>query len=266
MQPKSISDSIQFLSGVGPKRAESFRTIGINNIENLLFYFPSKYLDRRKILNAAKVLQHVIGGYDGEITIVATVSSTESINYRHKQIFKVRFEDKSGSFECVWFKGIKYFKTYFKENEYFAISGKPVLTKYGNLQFTHPDFDKFTEDESNDFVSTGKIIPFYSIPKELKSNNLGDIGLRKIIKRAIDEYSEYLNETLPNHIVESNNLLSLITAVRNIHFPENEIFLEDAKVRFKYEELFYIESLVALRKYNFLDRTTGIAFKLRSGR
>ena len=88
MQPKSLSDSIQYLSGVGPKRAESFKSLGINTVENLLYYFPSKYLDRSKILTSVKVLQHVINGYEGEITIVGKVTDSELINYRRKQIFK----------------------------------------------------------------------------------------------------------------------------------------------------------------------------------
>jgi len=264
MHTKSITDSIQFLSGVGPKRAESFSLLGIDSIEKLLFYFPSKYLDRSNILNAAKVLQYVINGYDGEITIVAEVIDTEFIQYRRKQILKVKFQDVAGAFECVWFKGIKYFKTLFKKNDYYAISGKPVLTKFGHLQFTHPDFDKFAEDESSEFISTGKIIPFYSIPQELKAKNLGDIGLRKIIKKAIDEYSDLLKETLPAHVINEAKLVHIIDAIRNIHFPNSEEHLEEAKRRFKYEELFYIEILVALRKYNFLERSKGVKFSIKN--
>ncbi|MCB0753385.1 MAG: DEAD/DEAH box helicase, partial [Ignavibacteriae bacterium] len=265
MQSKSITDSIQFLSGVGPKRAESFNQLGIKTIENLLFYFPSKYLDRSKILSTVKVIQHVVNGYEGEVTIVGKVVDSESINYGKKQIFKVIFKDDSnGIFECVWFKGIKYFKTYFKVDEYYAISAKPVLTKFGNLQFTHPDFDKFSIDETNDFINTGKVIPFYSIPKELKSKNIGDIGLRKMIKHALEDYSDLIVETLPQNIVTSNNLLEIKSAVRNIHFPENMETLELAKNRFKYEELFFIETLVALRKYKYLSVSKGIKFSIHA--
>ena len=262
MHNKSLSDSIQFLNGVGPKRAESFSSIGINTIENLLFYFPSKYLDRTNIVTTAKILQYLMNGYEGEVTIVAKVQDTDFINYGKRQIFKVQFSDSTGNFECVWFKGIKYFKSLFQENDYYAISGKPVLSKYGNLQFTHPDFDKFTQDESNDFTNTGKIIPFYSIPQELKSKNIGDIGLRKIIKHAVDEYADLCLETLPTEIIGENDFLNIVTAINNIHFPKDEQLLNKARERFKYEELFYIETLVALRKYNFLAKAKGIKFCL----
>ncbi|MFZ1291941.1 MAG: ATP-dependent DNA helicase RecG [Melioribacteraceae bacterium] len=264
MHTKLITDSIQYLSGVGPKRTDSFNQLGIKTIENLLFYFPTKYLDRTKILSAIKVSQLLINGYEGEVTIVGKVIDSEFINYGKKQIFKVIFQDNSGLFECVWFKGIKYFKTYFKVDEYYAISSKPVITKYGNLQFTHPDFDKFSIDETNDFINTGKVIPFYSIPKELKEKNIGDIGLRKIIKQAIDDYADFVSETLPENIISNNNLMQLKDAVKNIHFPENMTKLDLAKNRFKYEELFYIETLVALRKYKFLNSTKGISFSIHA--
>ncbi len=259
---QSIFDPIQYLSGIGPKRAESFKSIGIFTIENILFYFPTKYLDRSQILTTSELLKYVINGYDGEITIVAKVTNVEAINYRRKQILKVHFKDESGHFECVWFKGIKYFKTVFKENDLFAISGKPTLTRYGNLQFAHPDFDKFSEDETNDYLSTGKIIPFYTIPKKLKDKNIGDIGLRKIIKKAVDGYADKLVETLPSSIIKKNNLQSLIDAIKNIHFPESFELLENARARFKYEELFYIETLVAFRKHKLLYKSNGIKFNL----
>ena len=264
MHIKSIYDPIQFLSGVGPKRSESFTEMGINNIENLLFFFPTKYLDRSNIITTEQLLEHVISGYEGEVTVVAQITKTELIRYRNKQIFKIQLKDDTGYFECVWFKGIKFIKTLFKENEYYAISGKPTLTRYGNLQFAHPDFDKFSDDESNDFVNTGKIIPFYSIPQNLKSKNLGDIGLRKIVKKAVDEYADLLKETLPLEVVKKNGLQDIVTAIKNIHFPNRQENLSLAKERFKYEELFYIEILVALRKYQFLEKTTGIKFSLNS--
>lgn len=264
MHNKSISDSIQFLSGVGPRRAESFSEMGINNIENLLFFFPTKYLDRSNIITTEQLLQHVIRGYEGEVTVVAKITETELIRYRSKQIFKIKLKDDSGSFECVWFKGIKYIKTLFNEGEYYAISGKPSLTRYGHLQFAHPDFDKFSDDESNDFVSTGKIIPFYSIPQNLKTKNLGDIGLRKIVKKAVEEYADLLKETLPAEVIERNGLQNIVSAIKNIHFPSSELDLHLAKERFKYEELFYIETLVALKKYHFLEKTAGIKFSLNS--
>lgn len=256
----SINDSVQFLKSIGPKKAESFNAIGIYSIRDLIYYFPSRYLDRTTILNSSQVVQYVSNGYEGEVTITGRVIDTEMINYGKKRLFKVSFQDESGFFDCVWFQGIKYFQKYFVEDQYYAVSAKPVISRYGNLQFTHPDFDRLSTEESEDFLNTGKIIPFYRIPAELKSKNLGDLGLRKVIKYALENYITQIKETLPKNIISQNKLIDLGKAIINLHFPTDSKLLDQAQKRFKYEELFYTECLVALRKEHYKTVHQGISF------
>ncbi len=262
--PDKLSTSIQYLKSVGPKRAESFAKIGLGTIRDLLFYFPSRYLDRSTILNSAKVVQHVVNGFTGEVTIIGKVIDSEVHYYNRRQIFKVRMKDTAGYFECVWFHGAKYFKNVFKNGDHFAISSKPVLTKYGNLQFVHPDFDRFAENESTEFLHTGKIIPFYRVPKELRETNLGDLSLRRIIHNVVESFSDDLNETLPDHIITENNLLDIRRSVQNLHFPNDFDSLKSAMYRMKYEELFYFEILVALRKNLFKNKKKEFSFKAKA--
>ena len=261
---KILLQSVQYLKSVGPKRAESFKQIGIKTIRDLLFYFPSRHLDRSTVLTAAKAYGYVKGGYDGEVTIIAKVVDREKIHFRKKELLKIHFRDSSGFFECVWFHGTKYFYSAFKEDEIIAISSKPEINKYGNLQFVHPDFDRITEEESNNFLHTGKIIPFYRIPKELKKGFIGDLSLRRIISFAVENYADHLEETLPSEIVKQNNLIVLSDAVKNYHFPESKEKFEEAKQRFKFEELFYLEILVALRKYNYQTKLIGNEMKIKT--
>ena len=238
--------------------------MGIVTVRDLLFYFPSKHLDRTTILTAIKAYGHLINGYEGELTIIGKVYEVEKIRFRQKQILKVQFRDNSGFFECVWFQGINYFADLFHEGEIFALSGKPVLSKYGNLQYTHPDFDRITEEESNNLLNTGKIIPFYRIPKELRQKNIGDFSLRKIVSSAVENYSAYLEETLPSEIIQDQKLISLSDAVRNYHFPASPDMLNAAVQRLKFEEIFYLEILVALRKHNYKTSQPGNSMKIRS--
>lgn len=259
-----ISESVRFLKSVGPKRAELFEKIGINSIKDMLFFLPSRHLDRSTTLTSDKVIEYLINGYEGEVTIIGRVIDSEVIRYGKKQIFKVQLRDSTGFFECVWFQGIKYFKNRFKENEEYAIAAKPVLTKYGNLQFSHPDFDRITTDEYRDFNSTGRIIPFYKLPKEIRGKNLGDYSLRRIIGNAVEDYSEQLEETLPDGIIENYKLPSIKETISSIHFPKSIEQLSTAKKRFKFEELFYLEALLALRKYNIKGYVEGNSFKVKS--
>jgi len=261
---KILSQSVQYIKSVGPKRAEAFKKIGIKTVKDLLYYFPSRHLDRTTVLSAAKAYGYVIKGYDGEVTVIAKVVDKEKRRYGKKELFKVQFRDSTGFFECVWFQGAKYFFSVFNENDIFAISSKPEISKHGNLQFIHPDFDKITEEESNNFLHTGKIIPFYRIPKELKKGYIGDLSLRRIINHTVENYVAYLDETLPVDIIKKNDLLSINNAVRFYHFPEDKNLFEAARQRFKFEELFYLEILVALRKHNYQTGHTGNKMSIKT--
>ncbi len=134
------------------------------------------------------------------LTVIGKVFEKEKKRFGKREILKVQFRDETGFFECVWFQGTKYFYSVFNEGDTFAISSKPDKSKYGALQFIHPDFDRISEEEKS-FLHTGKIIPFYRIPKELKSGNIGDLSLRRIISLAVENYVEQIEETLPDHII-----------------------------------------------------------------
>ena len=261
---KILNESIQYLKSVGPKRAEAFRKVGITTIKDLLFYFPTRHLDRTTTLNAAKAYGYLMNGFAGELTIIGKVVDKEKLNFHKKGLLKVQFRDATGFFECVWFQGIKYFESVFEAGNIFAVSGKPSLSKYGNLQFTHPDFDRISEEESNSFINTGKIIPFYRIPKELKTTNIGDLSLRRIINHAVESYADSIEETLPEEILRENNFLDLVDAVKNFHFPESREKLNSAIARFKFEELFYLELLVALRKHNYKNKLSGHSLQVKT--
>ena len=259
-----LSESLQYLKSIGPKRAESFSSIGINSIRDLLFYFPSRYLDRSTILDSIKVVQYAIQGFEGEVTIIGKVVDSETHYYNKKQVFKVRFKDNTGFFECVWFNGAKYFKSVFNPGNYFAVSAKPVITRYGHLQFAHPDFDRLADEESSNFLNTGKIIPFYRVPKQLREANIGDFSIRRIVQAAVKDYSNFIEETLPVSIIEDKVLMKLPETINTMHSPLNYDLLNKAKTRLKFEEIFYFECMIAMRKHSISKSTKGTSFKVKS--
>lgn len=264
MSENPLNSSLQFIPKVGPKRAEAFARVGLRTIRDLLFYFPFKHLDRTKILSSTQAFQYVLNGYDGEITVIGKVYDTSVKNFKQRAVLTVTFSDQSGFFECVWFQGIKYFQDRFRSGQTYAISAKPAISRYGQLQFIHPDFDYLTNEESTGFYSTGKIIPFYKIPGELKLKNIGDLSLRKMIDFALGKYLNYIEETVPDYILAKHNLPPLKEAIRSLHFPSSQEELNHSWKRLKYEELLYLEILVALRKEknNSLIKTRSL--KVRS--
>ncbi len=245
---KGVETPIQYLKGVGPKRAELLRKIGIETVRDILYYFPVQYLDRSTILTSSQVFAYVSNGYDKEITVVGEVVASEIIKSYKKNFLKITFRDSKGFFDAIWFNGIKYFAEYFKQGNYYAISAKPAITRYGHLQFVHPDFDRLETSESDDFLHTGKIIPFYRIPKKLKEKNLGELGFRRLLKSAAETFAKFIPETLPGDVIEKNNLMPLAQAIENIHLPQSREELDKAWRRIKFEEFFFFELLVALKK------------------
>jgi ATP-dependent DNA helicase RecG len=261
---ESLNQSVQYIKSVGPKRAESFAKIGIRTIRDLLYYFPARHLDRTTVLTAAKAFGYLMNGYDDELTVIGKVVDKESKRFGKREILKVQFRDSTGFFECVWFQGTKYFQSVFDEDQVFAVSSKPEKSKFGALQFVHPDFDRVSEEEEKSFLHTGKIIPFYRIPKQLRTKNIGDFSLRKIIRYAVENYADELEETLPEKIKTENKLASLNEAVKNFHFPSTAAKLAEAKNRFKFEELFYLEIIVALRKQNYRTKLSGNSMSIKT--
>ena len=259
-----LNESVQFVKGVGPKRAKSFEVIGIKTIRDLLFYFPSKYLDRSTTLSIGKAYQYLIEGYEGEITIIAEVVNKEKRRFGKKELMKITLKDSTGMFDCVWFQGVKYMYDIFQEGKTYAVSGKPTKSKYGDMQLIHPDYDRISLNEAHEYLNTGKIIPFYKIPKTLKNNNLGDLSLRRILNNAVEKYADLLPESLPENIVQENNLLKINEAVKNIHFPSGKGSYNKALKRFKFEEIFYLEILIALRKYQYKSSVPGIAMEINN--
>lgn len=260
MQNDPLKNPVQYLKFVGPKRAEAFAKAGINTVRDLLYYFPSRYLDRSTIISINRALKLTRDGYEGELTIIAKVTQTNHFGYGKKRIFKVTFEDDSGSIECIWFQGIKYVKDIFKEDKYFAISGKPVISKYGHLQIAHPDFDRIEDSESKEFINTGKIIPFYKKTKELREGKIGDLSLRKIINMAVEKYCNHVDETLPEYILKKEGLLNINDTIKNIHFPADQTKLDSAKQRMKFEESLFFQLLLELKRKSLKDKHTAQKF------
>jgi ATP-dependent DNA helicase RecG len=258
----SLDDSIQFLKSVGPKKAELFSSVGIKSVKDLLYYFPFKYLDRTKIIKSNQLIQYLSKGFDGEVTLVASVYSKEIFYFGKKRMMKVVMRDDEGFFDLVWFRGIEYFKDKFNEGDFYAVSGKPVLTRYNHIQIVHPDFDRLENSEAQDYIHTGRIIPFYRIPDKLRKNKLGDLSIRKLIFQVVEKYSDLVEENLPLSLIEQHNIFNINSAIKNLHFPESNDSLKRAFYRMKLEELFYFELMMAIRRHKIKNVLKGNSFRI----
>jgi ATP-dependent DNA helicase RecG len=173
--------------------------------------------------------------------------------------------DDTGEAELVFFQGVQYFVKAHQPGDLLAVSGAPELFN-GTLQWTHPELERLDRDEIH-LIHGGRIIPQYRQTAKMKSAGLTSRTMRTVIETIIAAYgTDELVETLSDEIRAEHDLVPLADAARELHFPQSEESLERAKYRMKFEELFFFELGLAVRKEITRAKETGIAFDTHSAR
>jgi len=247
---KFLFREIRYLKGIGPNRAKMLQEHNIASVFDLFFYVPRKYLDRSEIKRIGELSE-------GETTTVIGRVGSSGIVRGRRRLFKMYIHDDTDTLELVWFSGFKYLEGYFSENDVLAVTGK--IGYYNGFQITHPEFEVISGVDS-DPVHTRRIIPIYPETAALKQIGLHSRGLRKVIKQALEELSNIDFETLPSQLRNRIGLTDLRDAIIQIHFPESANAAENGRQRLAFEELFYLELLLAARHQKRISQEPGIAF------
>ena len=235
-----LNTSIKYIKGVGQKRAEALSTAGIDTVNDLLHYYPRRYLDRTTV----KSIRDVKKG--DQATMVGTVEVCGERQARKRKLFQAVLSDGTGMITLVWFNGVKYIKNAIQKGDRLAIHGKVEF--YNGFQIVHPDFDKLDSDA--DPINTGTIIPLYPLSAELKKVRIDHRIFRRIIKNIKDLFS-VIQDHFEESIINEEKLISLQTALQHIHFPESRENLHAAIYRLKFDEHFFLQLLMALRKNSY---------------
>jgi ATP-dependent DNA helicase RecG len=261
---------MQYVKGIGPKRATALESAGIHSIRDLLYNFPFDYLDRSRIVHIRDLKKYV----DAEkpVTIIGQVYRQELRRSRrsHQLVFFLTLEDETGHLPCVWFKGVQWFKDAFEPGELLAVSAYPGFDKLGRIQFTHPEFDRLKGAEEEDepdwgkLFNTGAIIPKYSSTADLANVGLDSRGFRRIIRNALKSHLHSVEEIVPEEIRSREDLLGCRTALEQIHFPARPEDLAAARKRLKFDELFFFQLMMAYRKRRLGQEKKGITYSIES--
>ena len=228
---------VQFLKGVGPKRAELFNKIGINTIDDLFYHFPFRHEDRSSLMPISFVQEGKAQTIKGKVLASA---QRRSWKRRGFNILEVAVGDATGRIFCVWFNQ-PYLKNYFKVGQDLILYGK-VERYAGRVQINSPEFEIISEGKL-DSSDIGKIIPIYKLCEGLTQRYF-----RRILKRSLDAYLPKIVDTLPYDIRAGNNLLNLAKSLSDIHFPENLNQSKEAYRRLAFEEFFLFQIPIVLRK------------------
>ena len=247
-----LSAEIKFLSGVGPKRSALFNNeLNIFTFEDLLYYFPYKYIDKTKFYKIREI--------DHNIAFIQTrgkITRLETQGSKRKERMVAHFTDETGSIELIWFTGWKWIKESLKFDVEYIIFGKPSIFN-GKLNIPHPEIEESARHEENINAS---MQAHYSTTEKLKSSYITSRTILKLVQNLIKLVHKDIPESLPSYLVKKLNLLSLTEALYNIHFPANPDFLKKAEYRLKFEELFYIQLKLLRQKNNRIKNTSGYLF------
>lgn len=232
-----LNTPVQYLKGIGPKRAKSFSANGVNTIENLLYYFPRRYEDRS---NFADISELKVGQV---YTIKAQAKACGQRNSWRRRAFSITeatLADSTGKISCVWFNQ-PYLKEYLKTGAALILYGKVEAYK-GRLQMNNPEFEFVGAGDDNS-LNIGRIVPIYTLPQGFSQR-----GMRRLIKNTLDEFLPKINDCLPFDLRTRNNLLNLAQSLLNIHFPQGPDLQKQAHTRLSFEEFFIFQLPLVLRK------------------
>lgn len=236
--PESFLDEpIQFLKGVGPRRAQAFAEAGVATVRDLLQVYPRRYLDRSSITP----IRH-ISAESGTVTVVGTVRSVAIVPGRVKR-FEIVVEDESAArLQCVWFKGLGWIPKAFKVGDRVALHGKPQAYG-GRVSLAHPDFDKL--DDEGPALDTGRIIALYPGGAAFDRAGITSRQMRRILYELIKEHGLKLQDPIPESITKPLGLMEGRVAWRAVHFPKSQDELRAARARLIFDEFFWIQLLLA---------------------
>ena len=243
--------SIMYLPGVGPKKAEILqKEAGISSYEDLLFYFPYKYIDRSRFYKVAEVT-----GDMPYIQMKGRILFFDTVGEGRTRRLIGKFTDGTGTIDLVWFKGINYVLDKIKTGVDYIVFGKP--TEFGHIyNIPHPDID--TLDQA-DKVANG-LTPFYNTSEKMKKSFLNSRAIQNLQYTLLSGLNWTLPETLPPDVLNRIRMMSFPEAIRNVHFPESVDKLRKAQLRLKFDELFFIQ-LNILRTSNLRKlKLRGIVF------
>ncbi len=240
--PVQLSTSIQYIKGVGPKRSEVLAEVGIETVEDLLYYFPRRHLDRTSVTYCNNLKK------DAVATIVGVVKSCGVRTLRRGKLFHALIDDGTGFITLSWFNGVRYVSNSVKVGDRLAVHGK--VDFYQGYQIVHPEYDKL--DKDTEPLSTGSVIPLYLLNQNFKKARLEHRSLRKFI-RSIHEQLDVIKDFYTESFRQNHKLTDIQNALGSIHFAKDETHLKTAIQRLKFDEHFFLQLGVALKK-STLDR------------
>ena len=255
-----LTQSIQFLKGVGPARAQMLRRLGIETIGDALALLPRRYDDRTNLKPIRSLQVGTQETFEGTILV-----SGSSRTGRGRRLYEMIVGDATGTMRCLWFQFHEaYMRQRYRTGQRVIVTGEVRINAYSGQrkEVHHPDLEIIEADEREP-LHTGRMVPVYPATEGLHQKTL-----RTVIKRIVDEYAHQVEDCLPPALRERLHLMEASQALREVHFPSADADLEalnhwssEAHRRLVFEEFFLLELGLALRQRDTTIEERRIAYR-----
>ncbi len=229
-----LENSIEYLKGVGPTRADLLKKeLSIFTFRDLLMHFPFRYVDKTKFHKIRDLRED-----SGEVQLRGILRRLTMHGEGRKKRLVGRFRDETGVIELVWFRGANYMENSLKVGAEYIIYGR--INSFANkLNIAHPEIEEITPENT---AAAQTFAPVYPSTEKLKMKKLGMEARRRLVKNLFEQLPpRYPSENLPEYIIKKFHFPSHHQALENIHFPKTQKELDAARSRLKFEELFFLQ-------------------------
>jgi ATP-dependent DNA helicase RecG len=249
----TLQTPIEYLKGVGPNRANLLKQeLSLFTFQDLLHFFPHRYIDRSTFYKIKELPKN-----SSEVQIKGEIINIEMIRQKRGKRLVATFTDGENNMELVWFRGHQWIKESLKLNTGFVIFGR--LNWYGNrANMPHPEMETI---ENFDKGFSRALQAVYPSTEKLLNKGISQRVIIKMMRELLLSFKNPFVETLPRDLIEKYRLVDKNTALKNIHFPQDQEALTAAQNRLKYEELFFIQLQLLMKNLQRKQKIKGFVFE-----
>ncbi|WP_295675048.1 ATP-dependent DNA helicase RecG [uncultured Mucilaginibacter sp.] len=255
MNSSVFQTPIEYLKGVGLNRAGVLKKeLQIALFEDLLNYFPYKYIDRTRFYKIKDIQPEL-----PYVQVLARLTHIEILGEKHTRRLVAQAKDDTGIIELVWFQGVKWIEKTLIIGKVYVLFGKPGFFN-GKAQMAHPEMELYNA-EAQQRKGNLTLQPAYNSTEKLKQYSLDSKGIQKLVAALLEQSLREVHETLPLYIINRFKLTGRAEAYKNIHFPDDPAKLNEAVYRLKFEELFLLQLKLLKNKLLHTQKFKGNIFQ-----
>ena len=246
-----LQKPIEYLKGVGPNRAQLLKNeLGLYTLQDILYFFPHRYIDKSTYYTPAELPQTT-----ADVQVLGSITHIETVKQKRGSRLVATFSDGQHSMELVWFRGQQWIQKSLQLNTPYMAFGR--LNWYGKkCSIPHPELELIADHEQR----KGNFQAVYPSTENLTKSGITQRIVRQIVENLFDELQNNLQEVLSDELRNTYQLIEKNETLKSIHFPQSQEALARAQYRMKFEELFFVQLQLGLKKQHRKESIKGIPF------